>query len=302
MDLISYPISLYNEEIGWCECCNVSPRSLVNTEGPSSSSFREQCSQNPQFFKKGYLVQIEDPLPESACIQCLIDVDTMPGPSPQLCTAFQVISDSELPNGSTDALSELPSSPVSPSAQSCFWILFFHRCHAQEQSGMDILHSTLCLTSASWELSPWRLGPRVVWEAKSKVWFWIWVTFHSIDNGDLPWPPDSVWHKTSVPLWIFRPEVNWKVFLWERIFSQVPYVEIWEIFVTLKIAKLGSSLWAPCSLNVHWSLSSSLWRITGEDIFGNRLTLLDIGSWPLVMGKSGWKEASEMSPCSPQFS
>ena len=120
MDLISYPISLHNEDSGWYECCNVSSRSLVNTEGPCSSSFREQCPQSPPFFKMGYLAQIEDLLPESACIQCLVDVVTMPDPSPQLCRAFQVISDSELPSGSTDALSKLPSSPASPFAQSCF--------------------------------------------------------------------------------------------------------------------------------------------------------------------------------------
>lgn len=219
----------------------MSSRSLVNTKGPSSSSFREQCPQSPQFLKKGYLAHIEDLLPESACIQCLVDVDAMPDPSPQLCTAFQVISDSELPSGSTDALSKLPSSPASPSAQSCFWTLFFHRCHAQDQSGIDFLHSTLCLPSASWELSPWQLVLRVVWEAKSKVRVWIWVTCHSVGNGDLPWPPDSVRHKTAVHLSIFRPEASWQVFLWERIFSQVPYVEIWEILVTLKIVKLGSS-------------------------------------------------------------
>lgn len=50
------------------------------------------------------------------------------------------------------------------------------------------------------------------------------------------------------------------------------------------------------------SHSSSPWCIIEEDIFANRHNL-DIGSlaWAvraIVMGKTGWKEASEVAPCS----
>lgn len=50
------------------------------------------------------------------------------------------------------------------------------------------------------------------------------------------------------------------------------------------------------------SHSSRPWYIIEEDIFGNRHNL-DIGSlaWAvraIVMGKTGWKEASEIAPCS----
>ena len=98
--------------------CPLGP--LLTLKDPVPQASGSNVHRALHFFKMGYLAQIEDLLPESACIQCLVDVVTMPDPSPQLCRAFQVISDSELPSGSTDALSKLPSSPASPFAQSCF--------------------------------------------------------------------------------------------------------------------------------------------------------------------------------------
>ena len=59
--------------------CHLGPLLTLKDPLPQASGSNVHRT---QFFKKGYLVQIEDLLPESACIQCLIDVDTMPGPSP----------------------------------------------------------------------------------------------------------------------------------------------------------------------------------------------------------------------------
>lgn len=138
LDLVSYPISYAMKKVAGVNACNtVSSRSLVNTKGPSSSSFREQCPQSPQFFKKGYLAHIEDLLPESACIQCLVDVDAMPDLTPTLHSLPGHLRFWAAPAGSTDALSKLPSSPASPSAQSCFWTLFSPQVSAQDQSGID---------------------------------------------------------------------------------------------------------------------------------------------------------------------
>ena len=101
--------------------CHLGP--LLTLKYPVPQASGSNVHRALSFFKMGYLAQIEDLLPESACIQCLVDVDTMPDPSPQLCRAFQVTSDSELPNGSTDALSKLPSSPAFPFARFCFLTL-----------------------------------------------------------------------------------------------------------------------------------------------------------------------------------
>lgn len=117
---------------------------------------------------------------------------------------------------------------------------FFHRYHAQEQSGIDFLHATLCLSVCFLGTQPMIVGARSGLRNQMLGW--------DFGAGSLA-PQLAMGTSTHQTVPGTRQlctceHVDWrwigKVFLWERMFSKVPCLGNMGNG-TLRIMKLGSS-------------------------------------------------------------
>ena len=168
------------------------------------------CPSSSELFKKGHLNQIEDFFPESACIQCLVNVEIQClAPHPQTAQFYRL-----------SQIQSCPSCWLLSSCQDCLkafplltWVL---------------ISSTICNAVPAWFfLSQSLLTGNSVHDSWCQEWFekpgaemrlWSWITCCSAGNEDFHQPLDSTWHEIAMHLLTLTPEVNWKGILMEDNF------------------------------------------------------------------------------------